>query len=114
MNRFDAGRSISLNRIWHLICALFVAGFLLFFISGISFVDTSSTSEQAKNLEISLRRSIVQCYSIEGTYPPSLDYLKEHYGFSYDDDLFYIDYIALGSNIMPDITILPKSDNQRR
>jgi hypothetical protein len=49
---------------------------------------------------------------VEGTYPPSLEYLKEHYGLIYDEESYYIDYTAIGSNIMPDVTILPRSKSE--
>ena len=52
--------------------------------------------------------SIVNCYCVEGTYPPSLSYLTEHYGLTYDKDLFFVDYQAIGSNIFPDVTVIRK------
>ena len=111
MNRFTRNRTISLSHIWQFISMFFVLGFLIFFIVGVNTVDDTTSSEQAKSLETAVRRSIAQCYAVEGTYPPSLEYLEEHYGLLYDTDSFYIDYTAIGSNIMPDITILPKTDH---
>ena len=35
-----------------------------------------------------------------------LEYLESHYGLTYDHDLFFVDYQAIGSNIMPDVTIV--------
>ena len=111
MNRFTRNRTISLSHIWQFISMIFVLGFLIFFIVGVNTVDDTTSSEQAKSLETAVRRSVAQCYAVEGTYPPSLEYLEEHYGLLYDTDSFYIDYTAIGSNIMPDITILPKTDH---
>ena len=106
-NRFSS-RRFSLSRVWQVISLIFVVGFVTFFLYGINTVDSTTTSEQAKRLEMSIRRSVAQCYAVEGTYPPSLEYLEEHYGLIYDTNLFYVDYTAIGSNIMPDITILPR------
>lgn len=111
MNRFTRNRTISLSHIWQFVSMFFVLGFLIFFIVGVSTVDDTTSNEQAKSLETAVRRSVAQCYAVEGTYPPSLEYLEEHYGLLYDTDSFYIDYTAIGSNIMPDITILPKTDH---
>lgn len=111
MNRFTRNRTISLSHIWQFISMFFVFGFLIFFIVGVNTVDDTTSSEQAKSLETAVRRSVAQCYAVEGTYPPNLEYLEEHYGLLYDTDSFYIDYTAIGSNIMPDITILPKTDH---
>ena len=106
MNRFTRNRTI-----WQFVSMFFVLGFLIFFIVGVNTVDDTTSNEQAKSLETAVRRSVAQCYAVEGTYPPSLEYLEEHYGLLYDTDSFYIDYTAIGSNIMPDITILPKTDH---
>ena len=62
-----------------------------------------------ESLENALNRSITQCYAVEGAYPPSLAYIKEHYGLIYDEELFYVDYQPIGSNIMPDVTIMLKT-----
>lgn len=111
MNRFTRNRTISLSHIWQFVSMFFVLGFLIFFIVGVNTVDDTTSNEQAKSLETAVRRSVAQCYAVEGTYPPNLEYLEEHYGLLYDTDSFYIDYTAIGSNIMPDITILPKTDH---
>ena len=107
MNRFRSHTGISMNFIWKLFSALLILSFFLFFFYGIRTVDHTTSEEQAKSLEQAIRRSVAQCYAVEGTYPPSLDYLKEHYGIFYDSELFYVDYTSIGSNIMPDITIIP-------
>ena len=110
MNRFRKHTYFSLNFLWRLFAFLLFLSFLLFFLKGIQTVDNTTSSEQTKSLEKAIRRSVVQCYAVEGTYPPSLDYLKEHYGVYYDSELFFVDYTSIGSNIMPDITIIPKED----
>ena len=109
MNRFSANKEIRLPRPLRILSALFIAGFFVLFLIVPSFISNIADEEQCKNLETTLRRDILQCYAVEGTYPPSLDYLEENYGFFYDTDKFYIDYIAIGSNIMPDVTIIPKT-----
>ena len=90
---------------------LLILVFFAIFVIGTAFIDDITDEEQCKNLETTLRRDIMQCYAVEGTYPPSLDYLEENYGFFYDKDRFYIDYIAIGSNIMPDVTIISKTED---
>lgn len=55
----------------------------------------------------SIRRAAVQCYALEGFYPPSLDYLTGRYGVSVDTQRYFVDYQFVASNLMPDITLLP-------
>ena len=43
-------------------------------------------------------------------YPPSLEYLKETYGVQVDEERYFVDYRYVASNLMPDITVLAKSE----
>ena len=65
---------------------------------------------QKESLESALIRNITYCYAVEGSYPESLDYLKEHYGLTYDEDRFFVDYQVIGANILPDVTIIEKGE----
>lgn len=67
------------------------------------------SDESLAMLEQSLQRGAVQCYALEGSYPEDIEYLERHYGISYDQDRYFVDYIYMASNLMPDITVLPKS-----
>lgn len=78
------------------------------FISGIDSFSDSTRRHQKESLERALNRSIVYCYATEGTYPESLEDLKAHYGLTYDEDLFFVDYQTVGANIYPDVTIIEK------
>ena len=92
MNRFEQ-KHISFGR--KLLFLLPVLAFLILFvlfIQGISSVSESTLSKQQESLETALERSISQCYAVEGSYPPSLEYLKQHYGLLYDEDNFFVDY----------------------
>lgn len=112
MNRFTQHKAVSaasLSNIWRASSAALAVACIIFFVAGTGSVDSVSRDEAAKNLEKSVRRSVAQCYAVEGIYPPGLDYLREHYGLAYDERKFFIDYTAIGSNIMPDITILPRA-----
>lgn len=85
----------------------FILLFVLFF-RGISTVDSTIIDRQQDSLTTSLQRDITQCYAMEGTYPPDLEYLVKHYGLIYDDTLLFVDYQFIGGNIYPDITIILK------
>lgn len=78
------------------------------FLGGISSLSDKTLERQKESLENALMRGITYCYIEEGAYPESLDYLREHYRFVYDEDLFYVDYHAAGANILPDFTIIEK------
>ena len=80
---------------------------LILFLGGIQSVSDTTAAKQQQSLETALSRSIAQCYAVEGMYPPSLNYIKEHYGLTYDESQFIIDYNPVGSNLMPEVMVLP-------
>ena len=90
--------------------AIVIAVFVLFFV-GIYAISRGNTERQLESLEKAINRDVVQCYSLEGIYPPSLEYLEEHYGLVYDRNLFFVDYRPIAANIYPDITILRLDEN---
>lgn len=107
MNRFTIKgeqRFLSIPRIrlFYLICPLLL---ILFWIS-LSSISETTVDRQYDSLEAALNRNIIHCYAVEGFYPPSLAYIEEHYGLTYNKELFFIDYQPIGSNLQPNITIL--------
>ncbi len=78
------------------------------FIYGISKVSSRTDSQALETLQNAVSRDIVRCYAIEGVYPENLEYLKDHYGLTYDESRFVVDYQPLGQNILPDVTIIDK------
>lgn len=108
MNRFEKPSPIKkLQKI-----SLPIIGFILLFLiflRGFTSVSENTYHKQEEALNTALNRSIIQCYAVEGTYPPSLEYIEEHYGLTYDHDKFFVDYQSIGSNMYPDVTIISKN-----
>ena len=40
----------------------------------------------------------------------SLSYMEKHYGLEYDKDEFVISYEIIGSNRMPQVTVIPLNE----
>ena len=106
MNRFRKRRFLPFRKL-HLTFLAFIALIIVFFL-GFSDISERTQNNQRESLQTAIQRDVIHCYAVEGTYPPSLDYLKEHYGLIYDEERFFVDYRSIGSNIMPDITIIEK------
>ena len=81
---------------------------LLCFLGGISNLSRGRETEDKQQLEEALRRAAVTCYAVEGIYPPSVEYMVEHYGLQIDSRRFAVSYTAFAENLMPDITVLEK------
>jgi len=77
-------------------------------IGGISSTSQSTSAEEMRIARDSLFRAVISCYALEGRYPESYDYIKEHYGVRINEEKFVVYYDIFASNIMPDITILER------
>ena len=77
---------------------------VLFVSSALTFSKRSG-ERGAETLRDAIRRASVQCYAIEGRYPPSVEYLEENYGIKIDRDRYDVFYSGFASNFMPDITV---------
>ena len=64
--------------------------------------------ESAGAIEQTIRKSALQCYAIEGVYPPDLAYLQDHYGLQVNTDNYYVVYEAFASNVPPTINVIEK------
>jgi hypothetical protein len=76
------------------------------FLVGISFIASTSSKDQKQVLTDAVNKDIIHCYAVEGYYPPSLAYIEDHYGLTYDKSRYLVDYVPIGDNIMPSVTIL--------
>ncbi len=74
---------------------------------GVRFFSGRANEQGADTLRDGIRRASVQCYAIEGRYPPSVDYLEQNYGIQIDRNRYNIFYNGFASNIMPEITVIP-------
>lgn len=108
MNRFEQTKlPLRHGIVRYLPLAAFIF-ILILFLSGIRSVSSTTLAKQQESLETALERDIAQCYAVEGAYPPSLEYLCEHYGLNYDKDTFLVNYEYFGSNLVPEVTVLRK------
>ena len=81
---------------------------MVLFLFGINTLTAENKENQKQVLSDTIERDITQCYAIEGFYPPDLTYLKEHYGLTYSESDFIVNYTYIGSNLRPDVTIIER------
>lgn len=80
------------------------------FLHGRIWLDLAQQSVQS--VREAVLRSAVQCYSVEGVYPSDLDYLEKYYGLMIDHKTYIIGYDAFSSNLLPQVTVLVRGDEQ--
>lgn len=69
---------------------------------------SSATDSQGRELlEKSLWQAVTVCYSIEGIYPPTVEYICNNYGVVIDNGRYAVFYNVFADNILPEITVVP-------
>lgn len=75
------------------------------FAYGVRYVGSLNRSQSLNLLKQTVTRTTVQCYAIEGLYPPDVEYLEENYNLTYDHDKYFVFYDSFASNVMPVIEV---------
>ncbi len=107
-NRFDTKKKIFTIPpvIYRVITVAIFVLIIMLFVMAVEYSGKSTIQKQQESLENAIARDIVQCYAIEGMYPPSLEYMEDHYGLTYDKDVFFVDYQPIAANLYPDYTVI--------
>ena len=88
--------------LWALVIVICV--FLVWF-----FIAKSPATRKNANAEEAIRtavqQSALQCYVVEGAYPPDLKYLEDNYGLRVNTTDYYVVYDAYAENQLPDVRV---------
>ena len=96
------------NRLRGVVICLVCIGVLLGTVTAVSNLNKGNRTEEKKQLEEAIRRSVITCYATEGVYPPDFAYVKEKYGIVVDESRYVVVYDVFAENLMPDITVLER------
>ncbi|NLX63644.1 MAG: hypothetical protein GX022_02530 [Clostridiaceae bacterium] len=80
-------------------------------VASVYFMDifwVKSNEEQPERIKEAIERACVQCYALEGSYPPDLDYLSKNYGLVLNNDKYFYHYKISASNVMPYVEVYEK------
>ena len=70
----------------------------------------SAREQQIGAIRENVLSAAVQCYAVEGVFPPDLEYLEEHYRLVVDKDAYIVTYEAFSTNVMPDVSVLVRGE----
>ncbi|MDR2106386.1 MAG: hypothetical protein LBP24_03155 [Coriobacteriales bacterium] len=96
---------------WTLVFAVLISAVLIWGSGGLS---GTVTDRQAQFVADSVRRSAIQCYAIEGRFPPTIggvEYLRNNYGLTIDSRRYAVYYESMGDNLIPQIWVVPISQD---
>ncbi|MEG0360488.1 MAG: hypothetical protein RR602_02555 [Longicatena sp.] len=80
------------------------------FLYGFQSADKGLDVEDSQRAKVAIQKAARECYSIEGAYPKSIEYLKKNYGLYIQSDKYNIRYTYVGANIMPDTDVFKKGE----
>ena len=84
--------------------AVFIA-LIAVFIIGTNYIGNMGNEQGLQLTKEAAMRTAVQCYAIEGIYPPNVEYMEKNYNLSYDTSKYFIFYDIFASNIGPTIEV---------
>jgi len=69
---------------------------------------SNDKNDRSDSIEKVIIKAAVQCYALEGSYPPDIDYLTRNYGVIMDEDQYFYFYDTNGANIAPNIEVIKR------
>ena len=98
------------NRIGILLCLLLVLAAAFY---GVRKLRTDVPQELEEDSIASIRRTVqqsaLQCYAVEGVYPPDIAYLQDNYGLRINTGAYIVAYEAYAENQMPYIKVVKRN-----
>ena len=89
------------------VLAIICAGLVILLVAKSPAIKGSSDAEGS--IRTAVLQSALQCYAVEGAYPPSLDYLTENYGLRINTVDYYVTYDAFAQNQLPDVRVTKRA-----
>lgn len=80
------------------------------FVFSVVKAEKNASRQNTEAVRQSIENGVSLCYSIEGAYPESLDYLVSKYGVVYNSDKYIVHYDCFASNVRPVVTVIEKED----
>lgn len=75
-------------------------------------LDKRSSMSGLQVTREAIERTVMQCYALEGAYPPDISYLQQHYGLVVSEERYAIYYDVVADNIYPVVDIQLREDVQ--
>ncbi len=93
--------------------SVITATLLIAFIVATTFVSMLSYNKgiderTTENIIKIIQKAALQCYALEGSYPPDIYYLADNYQITLNEDAYFYYYSVYADNIMPEIQVISK------
>ncbi|MBR2259199.1 MAG: hypothetical protein IJ899_18100 [Blautia sp.] len=84
---------------------LMVIALLAVVLLAIDRISGMQQREEAAMVRDAVHEAALTCYAVEGMYPDSVEYLREHYHLAYNEERFLVTFDAFASNKIPNIYV---------
>lgn len=91
-----------------IVLLVIIAVVIAFSMIGIEALWDKTDQAQPERIKEAIEKACIQCYALEGSYPPDLDYLKENYGVLLDHNQYFYYYEIFASNMMSVVEVYEK------
>lgn len=99
-----------LKNIQLIVTLIIIVSILWLVVDSISDYNNQFEETEASRIEALIEKYAVQCYATEGAYPPSLEYLVNHYGLVLNDEKYIYEYEPVAENLKPLIQVFIQLD----
>lgn len=88
---------------------IFFAVIIIWFSVGFANISSSTSKENLNEATQSVKKAVTLCYSIEGSFPPNIQYLKDNYNLVINEDKYIVHYNVFASNVMPEVVLFSRN-----
>lgn len=79
---------------------------------GIERYGENLSASRTETMRLAIEKAAVQCYALEGQYPPNVKYLERHYGIKLNEEEYLYEYLVFSSNIRPSILVIQRGNRR--
>jgi hypothetical protein len=108
MKQSQYTKNTNILNISKLVGLVFIVIMIAITVIGLSDFTDNSQNLSVETIQHTIEKYAIACYATEGSYPPDINYLTEHYGLILDEDIYIYDYEIFGSNVLPSIMVIEK------
>lgn len=96
--------------LWLCVAALVIGAVALLVTNTLPTLRQSVQEQGRTALRDTILRTAMECYAVEGVYPPNVTYMEQHYGLSINHSVYVISYDVFASNILPSVQVMVRGE----
>ena len=86
---------------------IFVA-LILAFVLLVNNITNKNSGRELQIVRDAVKNAALTCYAVEGMYPDDIQYLRDHYNLSFNEDKYVVYYEPFASNVIPAIKVVER------